>query len=941
MAITLVGKLDSTEGTQTIAYAKNIADDIFDHETMVNGSTETDNNNKQNKINEFLYQRSIKPTPVTCGTAANTAQKSVTISGIGNEQFTTYYPLLRVKFTNKNTAANPTLKVNLLDNKVYPIWYNGSAITSSNAGVLSDTVLLMYDGSVSGSEHWDYITSNTIPTDTNTWRNVYTSGVEAVGTGTDTHAMNFSQGSNITIEYEPAGTGDGESSSNDYFNIKISADNTNTATAADNILKGSNSGTEITYAPYSSDTATQTWVGTDANGGKLYLGTQNPTKTNRLNFNGYLYAKKLYSEGTEVKVKQTAVSDPTADGNSTSFIATISQNANGEITVTKKNLGTATTTTVGGIKAGAVGGSAVSNASTTDTDTTKRYAVLLDSNGLAYTNVPWSDTDTTYASGNEITIGSGNAINHDAKLGTTFTGTTAATTISGFGGSGTFKVPVLGINQYGHVTSASEAEISITIPEAKISAYTAPTYPTSHISSAYQTIITNNAIAVNTTYDSAFNKLDNKIAGLATELANDEATIFQAIEDEPRYYAKCTTGTASSGDLQLSALLVESRNCSLLNGTKIDVYFQNDQTLTTGTLRVGGSNGYSEYKQLVYEDALFDTSLINAGTTLALVYDSGSVVISGTTYTGFFRVVGGVGSGGSCDPVTTQIINVNNPIGTYAVGDEIPVGTLLETIIRNMLMVVIDVAKVNPSLSWSWSPSSTYEVGTTVTPTASGGTKTQGNYQSADTTKYTVAEFIANNPSANASGVLTAGSDISASISYPSAYKGTSETSHTFTASYPYTADTTVVPKKSDNTASNNTITAGTASASKSCSYRYKYFVGGTAYLASGNYSSVFTTKASLSSLTSGWCGTGTTTVGTVTAQSGATTMILVLPSSVGSHTATVTKTLYLGQDVKSNWIFQNNITYTLPDNSTTVTYKVYAVHNGADGLQYTDVQFT
>lgn len=83
--------------------------------------------------------------------------------------------------------------------------------------------------------------------------------------------------------------------------IKTPAD-ANTATAADNILDGSNSGTQITYAPYSATTATSTWVGTDGNAGKLYLGTQNPSKTTRLNYNGYLYATKLYSGGTEVSV---------------------------------------------------------------------------------------------------------------------------------------------------------------------------------------------------------------------------------------------------------------------------------------------------------------------------------------------------------------------------------------------------------------------------------------------------------------------------------------------------------------------------------------------------------------------------------------------------------------------------------------------------------------
>ena len=47
------------------------------------------------------------------------------------------------------------------------------------------------------------------------------------------------------------------------------------------------------------------------------------------------------------KVKQSTVSSPSASGNATAFIDTISQNANGAITVTKKNIPTATTSTAG------------------------------------------------------------------------------------------------------------------------------------------------------------------------------------------------------------------------------------------------------------------------------------------------------------------------------------------------------------------------------------------------------------------------------------------------------------------------------------------------------------------------------------------------------------------------------------------------------------------
>ena len=54
-------------------------------------------------------------------------------------------------------------------------------------------------------------------------------------------------------------------------------------------------------------------------------------------------------------------------------------------------LPSATTSAIGGIKVGAVLGSA-SGASTTDTDATKRYSVLIDNNNLGYVNVPWSNT---------------------------------------------------------------------------------------------------------------------------------------------------------------------------------------------------------------------------------------------------------------------------------------------------------------------------------------------------------------------------------------------------------------------------------------------------------------------------------------------------------------------------------------------------------------------
>ena len=105
--------------------------------------------------------------------------------------------------------------------------------------------------------------------------------------GNNTEAVKFTQNANKTLNFKP---GANVSISAVSGEITISSTDTNTATAADNILDGSNSGTEITYKPYTSQ---QSKLSFDTS-------TTNPTRTDRLNLNGYLYATKLYSGGKEV-----------------------------------------------------------------------------------------------------------------------------------------------------------------------------------------------------------------------------------------------------------------------------------------------------------------------------------------------------------------------------------------------------------------------------------------------------------------------------------------------------------------------------------------------------------------------------------------------------------------------------------------------------------------
>lgn len=67
----------------------------------------------------------------TCTTAADTVEKAVTCSGFTS--LATGAEVV-VKFSNTNTAANPTLNVNSTGAK--PIYYDGSAITAASAGKL-------------------------------------------------------------------------------------------------------------------------------------------------------------------------------------------------------------------------------------------------------------------------------------------------------------------------------------------------------------------------------------------------------------------------------------------------------------------------------------------------------------------------------------------------------------------------------------------------------------------------------------------------------------------------------------------------------------------------------------------------------------------------------------------------------------------------------------
>ena len=81
-------------------------------------------------------------------------------------------------------------------------------------------------------------------------------------------------------------------------NLAVASEIPTAATAADNILHGSNNGMQITYAPYA---AQQSKLSFDTS-------TTAPTRTDRLNLNGYLYATKFNVAG-KVAVQYNSTED--------------------------------------------------------------------------------------------------------------------------------------------------------------------------------------------------------------------------------------------------------------------------------------------------------------------------------------------------------------------------------------------------------------------------------------------------------------------------------------------------------------------------------------------------------------------------------------------------------------------------------------------------------
>lgn len=232
-------------------------------------------------------------------------------------------------------------------------------------------------------------------------------------------------------------------------------------------------------------------------------------------WNGSLWELFGVDDISNYKTKQKTVSSPGASGNTVSFIDTISQDANGVITATKKTVSNASTTAAGIVKVGSnisvsngtisvatagantlgvvkgwhrtsgtATGTRTTNATNSpsvnvrSTNNDRYYGVETDKTGAMFVNVPWINTTefTISATANDdgvvnLTGTAGtNGVTYTAshaKQGPEggFTGTSTSTSQSpGYSGTATLNIPKIDVNDYGHVTGITNQEVKITLP---------------------------------------------------------------------------------------------------------------------------------------------------------------------------------------------------------------------------------------------------------------------------------------------------------------------------------------------------------------------------------------------------------------------------------------------------------------------------------------------
>ena len=121
---------------------------------------------------------------------------------------------------NASTATSSTTATNIAAGAQGSIPYQtGSGTTAFLSATTNNGWILAYN-TETHAPYWK------VDENSNTWRGMYIGGISKVGNNVDTAAINFVAGSNVSIDYVPAGTGDDQTGTASYFNVKINAADT-------------------------------------------------------------------------------------------------------------------------------------------------------------------------------------------------------------------------------------------------------------------------------------------------------------------------------------------------------------------------------------------------------------------------------------------------------------------------------------------------------------------------------------------------------------------------------------------------------------------------------------------------------------------------------------------------------------------------------------------
>lgn len=306
------------------------------------------------------------------------------------------------------------------------------------------------------------------------------------------------------------------------------------------------------------------------------------------------------SEGN-YKIKQTAVSDPTASGTTLTAIATISQNANGEITATKKTIQSATTSQSGVVQlAGSIGATVSSENNKAASEKAVRDAInALDSEKTSTdgTNV---QVKVTEADGkiSAVSVTTDNTENKNNKV-TSWSATTTGT----------------------HYPSEKLVKDSLDDKADKVSGATAGNFA---------------GLDANGNLTDSGKNEGNLSVLEATKLKtarNIDGVSFDG-SAKIHHFGTCSTAAATAAK---TVTLDDSMSFTLEKGASVFVKFTNSNTVANPTLAVNGTTAKSIYRYGSTAPSTTAKSSWQAGSVVHLVYDGSAWQIVGwlnddTTY---------------------------------------------------------------------------------------------------------------------------------------------------------------------------------------------------------------------------------------------------------------------------------------------------------------------